>query len=189
MPLRPAGVRMEARSRFSRRFISVKNVLRTRAFKSSVRCRPLVATRARDSPLVVMNFMISRCLSCGAFPSAVSRLISAQLASSERVKCRIQPFCSAKAAGTSCLHPEMWQVALMVPKRVVFDRQHSWRRKSIGHLGPEAYEIAAPFWDNLPLGPVVSLWRAIVQAQPKRILLASPQNLLKKFDIILRATV
>ncbi len=74
------------RSRFSLRFISVRNVLSILAFKSSVRCKPLVATRASRSPLSVMNRMISRCRSCGAFPSAVSRLISAQLPSIESVK-------------------------------------------------------------------------------------------------------
>ena len=76
---------MDARSRFSRRFISVKNVLKIRAFKSSVNGIPLVATRASLSPFSVRNFMISFNRSCGAFPIAVSRLISAQLASIERV--------------------------------------------------------------------------------------------------------
>jgi len=65
--------------------MSVKNVLNIRAFKSSVRCSPLVATRARRSPCSVINFIISRCRSCGAFPSAVSRRISAQLVSSDSV--------------------------------------------------------------------------------------------------------
>ena len=116
-PPRPDGVRIDARSRFSRRFMSVKNVLSTRAFRSSVRCSPLVATRASFSPCSVMNRMISRCRSCGVFPSAVSRLISAQLASNESVKCRTQSFCSSNAAGTSCLHPEMWQSSIINQKR------------------------------------------------------------------------
>ena len=84
-PLRPTEPRMDARSRFSRRFINVKNVLKIRAFKSSVNGIPLVATRARRSPLSVRNFMISFKRSCGAFPIAVSRRISAQLPSMERV--------------------------------------------------------------------------------------------------------
>src|SRR6266576_5956928 len=46
-PERPNELRMFERSRFSRRFISVRKVLNIRAFRSSVRCRPLVATRAR----------------------------------------------------------------------------------------------------------------------------------------------
>lgn len=77
---------MFARSRFSRRFINVRNVLRILAFKSSVKCSPLVATRASRSPCSVMNLMISRWRSCGAFPSAVSRRISPQLVSSASVK-------------------------------------------------------------------------------------------------------
>ncbi len=107
-PLRPGIDRMDARSRFSRRFISVKNVLSTRAFKSSDKCSPLVATRANRSPFSVMNRMISFSLSCGAFPSAVSRRISAQFASSDSVKCRMHSACSASAAGVSVLHPEIW---------------------------------------------------------------------------------
>src|SRR6266403_1688644 len=97
------------RSRFSRRFISVRKVLRIRAFKSSVRCSPLVATRASRSPFSVMNRMISRWRSCGALPSAVSRRISAQLASSESVKCKTHSRCSAIACGASFLQPEIWQ--------------------------------------------------------------------------------
>jgi hypothetical protein len=76
---------MDARSRFSRKFISVKNVLNTRAFKSSVKGIPLVATRASRSPFSVKNFMISFNRSCGAFPIAVSRRISAQFPSIESV--------------------------------------------------------------------------------------------------------
>jgi len=105
-PVRPKELRMFARSRFSRRFISVRNVLRILAFKSSVRCKPLVATRANRSPLSVINRIISRCRSCGAFPSAVSRLISAQLPSIDSVKCKTQTCCcSARAGGESFLHP------------------------------------------------------------------------------------
>ena len=66
--------------------MSVKNVLNIRAFRSSVKCSPLVATRASFSPCSVMNRMISRCLSCGAFPNAVSRRISAHADSSDNVK-------------------------------------------------------------------------------------------------------
>src|SRR5258707_1123819 len=108
-PERPNELRMFERSRFSRRFISVRKVLKIRAFRSSVRCRPLVATRARRSPCSVMNFMISRCRSCGALPSAVSPLISEQLVSRVRVKCKTHSRCSASAAGGSFLHPEIWQ--------------------------------------------------------------------------------
>jgi hypothetical protein len=56
-----------------------------------------------------MNFMISRWRSCGAFPSAVSRRIPAQLASRDSVKCSTHSFCSARAGGESFLHPEIWQ--------------------------------------------------------------------------------
>ena len=105
-PVRPNELRMFDLSRFSRRFINVRNVLRILAFKSSVKCKPLVATRASRSPLSVINFMISRCRSCGAFPSAVSRRISAQLASMDSVKCNTQTCCcSARAGGESFLHP------------------------------------------------------------------------------------
>jgi hypothetical protein len=105
-PVRPKELRMFARSRFSRRFISVRNVLRILAFKSSVKCKPLVATRASRSPLSVINRMISFCRSCGAFPNAVSRLISAQLPSIDNVKCKTQTCCcSARAGGESFLHP------------------------------------------------------------------------------------
>jgi len=76
---------MDARSKFSRKFINVRNVLKIRAFKSSVSGIPLVATRASLSPLSVKNFMISFNRSCGAFPIAVSRRISAQLPSIESV--------------------------------------------------------------------------------------------------------
>jgi hypothetical protein len=104
-PVRPNELRIFDLSRFSRRFISVRKVLRILAFKSSVRCKPLVATRANRSPLSVMNRMISRCRSCGAFPSAVSRRISAQLPSIDSVKCKTQTCCcSASAGGESFLH-------------------------------------------------------------------------------------
>jgi len=43
---------MFERSRFSRKFISVRKVLKILAFRSSVRCSPLVATRARHSPVL-----------------------------------------------------------------------------------------------------------------------------------------
>jgi hypothetical protein len=76
---------MDARSMFSRKFIKVKNVLKIRAFKSSVNDIPLVATRASRSPFSVKNFMISFNRSCGALPIAVSRRISAQLPSIESV--------------------------------------------------------------------------------------------------------
>ena len=101
------GDRIDDRSRFSRRFISVKNVLNTRAFRSSLKCSPLVATRASRSPFSVMNPMICRCRSSGVFPNAVSRRISEQLDSSDSVKCRMHCRCSASGAGTSCLQPEM----------------------------------------------------------------------------------
>jgi hypothetical protein len=55
--------------------------------------------------LSVMKRMISFCRSCGAFPSAVSRLISAQLPSIDSVKCRTQTCWSARAGGESFLHP------------------------------------------------------------------------------------
>lgn len=84
-PPRPTDPRMDALSRFSRKFIKVRNVLKIRAFKSSVSDIPLVATRANLSPLSVKNFMISFSRSCGAFPIAVSRRISAQLPSIESV--------------------------------------------------------------------------------------------------------
>jgi len=38
--------------------------------------------------------MISRCRSCGVFPRAVSRRFSAQLASSDSVKCKMQSLSS-----------------------------------------------------------------------------------------------
>jgi hypothetical protein len=55
------------------------------------------------------------------FPIAVSRRISAQLASSDNVKCNMHSFCSASAAGTSCLHPEMWQISFIIPKNPMAD--------------------------------------------------------------------
>jgi len=85
--------------------MSVKNVLRILAFKSSVRCSPLVATRASRSPFSVMNRMISFCRSCGAVPSAVSRRISPQLPSMDSVKCSTHTCCSANAGGVSFLQP------------------------------------------------------------------------------------
>jgi hypothetical protein len=115
-PVRPNELRIFARSRFSRRFINVKNVLKIRAFKSSVRCNPLVATRASRSPFSVMNLMISRCRSCGAFPNAVSRRISAQLPSIESVKCNTQTCCSANAGGVSFLHPVTLQGMAIFPR-------------------------------------------------------------------------
>src|SRR4029077_1578645 len=108
-PERPNELRMFERSRFSRRFINVRKVLRIRAFRSSVRCSPLVATRASRSPCSVMNFIISRWRSCGALPNAVSRRISEHPASSESVKCSTHRRCSASAGGESFLHPEIWQ--------------------------------------------------------------------------------
>ena len=84
-PLRPIVPRIDERSKFSRKFINVKNVLKIRAFKSSVNDMPLVATRASRSPFSVKNFMISLSRSCGAFPIAVSRRISAQFPSIESV--------------------------------------------------------------------------------------------------------
>jgi hypothetical protein len=107
--VRPKEDRIEARSRFSRKFISVKNVLRIRAFRSSVRCKPLVATRASFSPFSVMNRMISRVRSWPVLPSAVSRRISAQPASNDKVKCNTHNCCSASAGGESILHPGLWQ--------------------------------------------------------------------------------
>jgi len=100
-------------SRFSRRFISVRKVLRIRAFKSSVRCSPLVATRAAV-PIFVMKRMI-RAGDLGSVSERVSRRISAQLASSESVKCRTQSRCSAIACGASILQPEIWQGVPMDP--------------------------------------------------------------------------
>ena len=114
IPPRPIGERMDERSRFSRRFINVKNVLRTRAFKSSLKCNPLVATLASLSPFSVIKLMIWRCRSCGVFPNAVSRRISEQLDSSDSVKCNMHCRCSASGAGTSCLQPDMWQGPFMI---------------------------------------------------------------------------
>jgi hypothetical protein len=104
-PLRPNELRIFDRSRFSRRFISVKNVLKILAFKSSVKCSPLVATRASRSPFSVMNRIMSLCRSCGALPNAVSRRISAQLPSMDSVKCSTHTPCSASAGGASFLQP------------------------------------------------------------------------------------
>jgi hypothetical protein len=131
-PVRPNELRMFALSRFSRRFISVKKVLRILAFKSSVRCSPLVATRANRSPLSVINRMISRCRSCGAFPSAVSRRISAQLPSIDRVKCKTQTCCcSARAGGESFLHPvTLHGIAMERGTWANKKGNHSLRRKS-----------------------------------------------------------
>jgi hypothetical protein len=106
---RPYDDRIEARSIFSRKFIKVRNVLSIRAFRSSVSGNPLVATRANVSPFSVINRMISRCRSCGVFPSAVSRRIAEQPASSDNVKCKTQTPCSARAEGASFLHPAVWQ--------------------------------------------------------------------------------
>ncbi len=106
---RPYDERIEARSIFSRKFINVRNVLRIRAFRSSVNGKPLVATRASVSPLSVINRIISRCRSCGVFPNAVSRRIAEQPASSDNVKCKTHTPCSARAAGASFLHPGVWQ--------------------------------------------------------------------------------
>ena len=109
MGKRPYDDRIEARSIFSRKFINVRNVLRMRAFRSSVSGNPLVATRAKVSPFSVIKRMISRCRSCGVFPRAVSRRIAEQPASSDKVKCRTHTPCSAKAVGASFLHPAVWQ--------------------------------------------------------------------------------
>ena len=110
---------MDARSRFSRRFIKVRNVLRMRAFKSSVRCSPLVATRASFSPFSVIKRMISRCRSCAVLPIAVSRRISEHPASSDNVKCSTHSCCSARAGGESVLHPAVWQRVPMTRKSAV----------------------------------------------------------------------
>jgi len=128
---------MFERSRFSLKFINVKNVLRIRAFKSSVKCSPLVATRASRSPCSVMNRMISRCRSCGALPSAVSRRISAQLVSSASVKCSTHNFCSASAGGASFLHPADWQ-GVPMDFLALLDRVHPPRRKSSLPRGSDA---------------------------------------------------
>jgi len=128
---------MFERSRFSRKFISVRKVLKILAFRSSVRCSPLVATRARHSPFSVMNFMISRWRSCGALPSAVSRRISEQLVSSVSVKCRTQNRCSASAGGVSFLHPVIWQEVPM-GTMVLNDRLHPRREKSSAHRAGSA---------------------------------------------------
>src|SRR5271154_1450346 len=106
---RPYDDRIEARSIFSRKFIKVRKVLSIRAFRSSVSGNPLVATRAKVSPFSVINRMISRCRSCGVLPSAVSRRIAEQPASSDNVKCKTQTPCSARAEGASFLHPAVWQ--------------------------------------------------------------------------------
>jgi hypothetical protein len=106
---RPYDDRIEARSIFSRKFIKVRNVLSIRAFRSSVSGNPLVATRANVSPFSVIKRMISRCRSCGVLPSAVSRRIAEQPASSDNVKCKTQTPCSARAEGASFLHPAVWQ--------------------------------------------------------------------------------
>src|SRR5437870_3237160 len=60
-----------------------------------------------------MKRMISRWRSAGAFPRAVSRRISPQLVSRDRVKCKTHNFCSASAEGESFLHPATWQVVPM----------------------------------------------------------------------------
>ena len=136
-PERPNELRMFERSRFSRRFISVRNVLNIRAFRSSVRCSPLVATRARHSPFSVINFMISRWRSCGALPSAVSRRISEQLVSNTSVKCRTHSRRSASAGGVSFLHPAIWQDVPMRPMALEI-RLHLPRGKSSAHRASAA---------------------------------------------------
>lgn len=122
MGKRPYDDRIEARSIFSRKFINVRNVLKIRAFKSSVRGNPLVATRAKVSPLSVINRMISRCRSWGVFPSAVSRRIAEQPASSDNVKCRTHTPCSARAAGASFLQPAVWQRVPIGAQKGAVDR-------------------------------------------------------------------
>src|ERR1700730_13998103 len=61
--------------------------------------------------------MISRWRGQGALPRAVSRRISAQVPSSESVKCRTHIFCSASGAGTSCLQPGRWQFSVIRRKK------------------------------------------------------------------------
>ena len=122
---------MFARSKFSRRFINVRKVLKIRAFKSSVKDWPLVATRASFSPCSVMNRMISRCRSCVALPSAVSLRISAQPASSESVKCNRHSRCSARAGGVSFLHPVAWHgIPIGGAERYLARLQPNYRKSS-----------------------------------------------------------
>jgi len=82
-----------------------------------VRCRPLVATRASDSPWWdELHDVLLPVL--GSVSSAVSGASRHILLPNDRVKCRIQTLQLRRATGTSCLHPELAST-LIVPKRVV----------------------------------------------------------------------
>src|SRR5258708_39977690 len=104
-PVRPMGCRRAARSRFSRRFINVRKVLRTRAFISSARCKPLVDARASISPWSAIKRMISTWRACGVLPYTVSRRISAHAFSICSVKWSRQRCAGSSEFGTCPLHP------------------------------------------------------------------------------------
>src|SRR5947199_2500917 len=97
-----------------------------------------------------MKRMISRWRSAGAFPRAVSRRISPQLVSRDRVKCKTHNFCSASAEGESFLHPATWQVVPM-GTRGQDDKKHSLVGKSSARLArcAESYMAGA----DPPTGP------------------------------------
>src|SRR5256884_2997727 len=80
-----------------------------------------------------MKRMISRWRSAGAFPRAVSRRISPQLVSRDRVKCKTHNFCSASAEGESFLHPATWQVVPM-GTRGQEDRKSTRLNSSHGYI-------------------------------------------------------
>ncbi len=81
---------------------------------------------AKVSPFSVMKRMISRWRSCGVLPSAVSRRMAAQPASSDKVKCKTQTPCSASAGGVSFLHPAVWQrVPIWDADRALNRKHHS----------------------------------------------------------------